>query len=635
MLRTMWKLPRNLTRLAPPIPIDSSMTAGIADAEVSHWGQYAVVEDFVTVLHRDGTPSYRRRWVRVLHSLKHMEFWERVKYRFDRRTCKFRIRRPQLTLPDGRSLRATVTNRAFDQWGYGRLVEVVFAPLVPGVVVEMEDQQDNFTPFAECPGVWGDYLLQSAYPCRRRRIVVAVSQPFSARFELHNGAPAPVERQVGDYRVWSWDLNNIPGIETDEVTPPPHEFVPWVDFTTVPSWNPIARFYFDELKLPKYHDLKDLTATVLNSSLPDNGDVEHRKLAAAYSFAARDIRYGRPKDESEDRAIRPLGMVAEELRGDCKDKSALLVALLTELKIDARVVLVRTAEGGRVNLLPGSRFNHALVLAKLDGKEVWLDPASAAYSLGQLPLFDQGIQALILDRREPQPTTIPPPIPADHRLECVVRGRLDKHGSYRAEARVLVRGDCAAGWRWGLIERNSTTRERVMRQFVGGLFPSSEITDLKVEYLNDLNGDLTISHRATMGRFTQRIQDLLLVRIPWMERVRDNGFFAAPSRPQPLIVPVHSVSDRHIIELPPDFSGYGLPLERAELCDWGSYRCRVQIENGVLHCERDLELRGGNVHPERFEEMRRFTQACIDGDASDIVLLDGELRNPSKLPPTE
>jgi hypothetical protein len=628
LLRTMWKLPRNLTRLAPPILIDSATTAGIEDAEVSHWGQYGLIEDFVTVLHRDGTPSYRRRWVCALHSLKHMELWERVKYNFDRRTWKFTIRGPRLTLPDGRQRRATVTDRPLDRWGYGRLVEVVFAPLAPGVVVEMEDQQDNFTPFAECPGVWGDYLLQTAHPCRRRRIALAVAQPFTARFELHNGAPAPEERQVGDYRVWSWDLHNIPGVEWDEVTPPLHEFVPWVDFTTLPSWKPIARYYFKELKVPKYHDLKDLTSTLLTSSLSDKGDAEHRKMAAAYNFAARDIRYGRPKDNFEDRAIRPLGTVAEELRGDCKDKSALLVALLTEFKIEARVVLVRTAQGGRVNFLPGSRFNHALVLAKLDGKEMWLDPAGSAYSLGQLPFYDQGVQGLILDRREPQPTFIPPPTPADHRLERVVRGRLIADGSYHAEARVLARGDRAAGWRWGLIERNSSTRERVLRQYVGGLFPSAEIADFRVEFLDDLNGDLAISHGAIMARLARRIQNLMLLRIPWLEPMRDNGFFAAATRPQPLMVPVHSVSDRHTIELPAGFSGYGLPLERAEQCDWGRYECRVRIENGALLCERDFELRGGNVPPERFEVMRRFTEACIDGDASDIVLMDGDLKDP-------
>ena len=68
-----------------------------------------------------------------------------------------------------------------------------------------------------------------------------------------------------------------------------------------------------------------------------------------------------------------------------------------------------------------------------------------------------------------------------------------------------------------------------------------------------------------------------------------------------------------------------LPLERAEECPWGAYRCRVWTENGVLRCERDFELRGGIVPPEQCDEVRRFTDACIESDASDIVLVEGSL----------
>jgi hypothetical protein len=614
--RTIWKRPRNVTPLVPPIPIRLVLSPKPAEEEISHWGQYSLLEDFITVLHRDGTPTYRRRWVLILHDVKQIEKWERFEYRFDRRTWKTTIHRARIVLQDGKQRRAKITNRPCDGWGYSRSLIVAFAHMAPGVVVEMEDQQDNFTPFADCPGVWGDYALQTAYPCRRRRITLAVARPFVARFEVHNGAPAPTERQTGDYRVWTWDLHDLPGIECDQVTPPLYEFAPWIDFTTLSNWKPVASYYFKHLRMPANHDLEDLAST-----LPVKGEGAHGKTAAAYNYAARDVRYGRPQENSSDWSVRPLSAVAEELRGDCKDKSALLVALLRVFDIDARVALVRTAQAGRVPLLPGAHFNHALVLAQVDGKELWLDPSAACYTLGQLPSWDQDIQGLILDRCEPRPTSIPAANPAEHRLERVVRGRLLTDGSYRAHVRLLARGDRAAGWHWGLLERNADTRERVLRQHIGGSFPGAEIIDFSVEHLDDLNGDLAISHRAIMCRLARRIQNLMLLRIPWLEPLQDTGFFAATSRQQPLLVPTHSVSDRHDIELPTGFSGYGLPLEHVEQCDWGRYQCRVRIDNGALRCERDFELLGGIVPPERCNEIRSFTDACIAADASDIVLI--------------
>jgi hypothetical protein len=483
------------------------------------------------------------------------------------------------------------------------------------VVVEFEDQQDTFVPYEECPGTWGEFALQTAHPCRRRRIVFAVASPFEAFFELRNGAPSPSQGQAGAYRMLTWDARDIPGIEWDQSTPPLLEFAPWVDFTTLPVWRPIAKYYHNQLKLPTRHHLKKLAET-----LPTKGQAAQDKTAAAYSYAAREIRYGRPKENSADWAIRPLGAVAEELRGDCKDKAALLIALLSEYGVEARVALVRTARSGRVPLLPGTRFDHALVLAKVDGKPIWLDPAGQGYSFGQLPSFDQGVQALVLDQPDPQVLWIPPARPADHCLERTVRGRLETDGSYRAEVRLQVRGDRAASWRFGLMERNDSARERSLRQYVGGSFPMAEITNFSVEHLDDFDNDLTIAHSAVMTKLGRRIENLMLLRIPWVEPLLENGFFAAASRPQPLSVPIYSVSDRLEMRLPSTFTGYGLPWKRVEECAWGSYQCQVCINESSLRCERYYEMRGGMVLPDSYELIRRFINACIDSDASDIVL---------------
>lgn len=61
--------------------------------------------------------------------------------------------------------------------------------------------------------------------------------------------------------------------------------------------------------------------------------------------------------------------------GDCKAKSALLVALLRELGIAAEPVLVNTVFGDALpERLPMARyFNHVIVRAHIDGEDYWLD----------------------------------------------------------------------------------------------------------------------------------------------------------------------------------------------------------------------------------------------------------------------
>ena len=273
-----------------------------------------------------------------------------------------------------------------------------------------------------------------------------------------------------------------------------------------------------------------------------------------------------------------------------------------------------------MDTLPGTRFNHAIVELEVNGGQRWLESGRAGYSLNQLPSFDQGVQGLVL---EPKRTASYFNSACDFGRSSPGANRWRSAGGRRL---VLRPGSLASDRRPGVslaIGINGTQgrrSRRVLRQYAGASFPSATIDRFSVEHLDDLSGDLTISHDVVIRRLGRRVGNLLLLSIPWLEAIRDNGFYAATSRTQPMFVPVHSTCDRQEIKLPPGFGGYGLPLQRAEECEWGRYRCQVRIQNGVLHCDRYFELRGGMVRPERFSEMARFTLACIEADASDIVL---------------
>jgi tetratricopeptide (TPR) repeat protein len=77
--------------------------------------------------------------------------------------------------------------------------------------------------------------------------------------------------------------------------------------------------------------------------------------------------------------------------GDCKAKSALLVALLRELGIQADPVLVTTTGGDALpeRLPMVSYFNHAIVRARIEGRDYWLDGTRIGdRDLDQIPVPD-------------------------------------------------------------------------------------------------------------------------------------------------------------------------------------------------------------------------------------------------------
>ena len=77
--------------------------------------------------------------------------------------------------------------------------------------------------------------------------------------------------------------------------------------------------------------------------------------------------------------------------GDCKDKAALMIALLREVGVASELVLVRTRRGGRLDTEPASLaiFDHAIVyVPKLDR---YLDGTAEFSGLRELPAQDQGV----------------------------------------------------------------------------------------------------------------------------------------------------------------------------------------------------------------------------------------------------
>lgn len=155
--------------------------------------------------------------------------------------------------------------------------------------------------------------------------------------------------------------------------------------------------------------------------------------------------------------------------GDCKAKTALLLALLRELGVPAEAVLVNTGGGdGTDERLPvPAAFNHVLVRATVDGRAYWLDGTR---------LGDETLASL------PPPTFrwALPVRPADAKLERVeaevptlaLRGevlQIDASKGFDVPAKVsaeqVLRGDMALAMKLELAKLSKEDAERTLKAF--------------------------------------------------------------------------------------------------------------------------------------------------------------------------
>jgi transglutaminase-like putative cysteine protease/tetratricopeptide (TPR) repeat protein len=167
---------------------------------------------------------------------------------------------------------------------------------------------------------------------------------------------------------------------------------PYIAFSTGASWGAVARRYSEIVEERiKNADLKKLVKKATG-----NSDSRETTITDLLDGVLREVRY--TGVEFGSRAIVPASpkTTLERQFGDCKDKSVLLVALLREAGIEARVALLAPGPGADLDPeLPGiGAFSHAIVFVGGENP-IWIDPSLRFARIDELPIHDQGRLALV------------------------------------------------------------------------------------------------------------------------------------------------------------------------------------------------------------------------------------------------
>jgi hypothetical protein len=622
LLRTLLRMARPLRQFAPRVEVDLRTNAP-DPAIAAHWGEHILLEDIIAVQHRDGTASLLRHFMTQLHSSDALAPWDEIIRTFDARRELIKVHCARLFLPDGTTRNATkqlhvVAAPDAGPNRHGRVLQHVFSPLRPGAILEFEEQFDEFRLGDLGPTMWNQFHFLTGTPCRFRRFTIAVAEPFVLHYRTHHSDLQPTERHHKGYRVFTWVVEAAEGIEWDDWTPPARDFAPWLDVTTAPRWTVFATKFREELEPPH---VASPEIHSLAKEMADGKTTPVEKATAAYSYATQAVRYGRPPAETLTRNIRAATQMIQDMRGDCKDKSALLVQLLRSMKLQAEIGVVLTADSGRTAFLPSSRFNHALVRLAIDDKVYWLDAASGPFSFGELPPIDQDIPVLLLGKDGYRFDHIPG-WEANHYTEhrtCTGKLTLEGDDEFRAELR--YRGELSARLRMQLAHRTADHRLNVLQMWLGNDYPGAVGSDFEFGDVDDLTDGFGFTCRAMLHRIARRVKNVMLLQVPWCHPLSVSGPLSAAVRRQPLVIPpAHNMFERHTIDLPDGATVYAAPEPVALECEWGNYACTMTPHDWQLVCERRFQLRGRMVPHEHFAAFQEFWRQASWSDTAQIVL---------------
>ena len=203
------------------------------------------------------------------------------------------------------------------------------------------------------------------------RLVVAPSRALYFQAPKASDSFLKVSEIAGRREI-IWHQENVPAVQRDSDTPAwysPYrsltvsEFADWGD---VVKW---AKPLYDEAAVV------DPTVQLLADALMKQAQSDAEKVMLALQFVQQEVRYLGMEDGMGSHRPRKAADTLYRRYGDCKDKTALLLALLKAMGFSPTAALVSLEQGSQLPAeLPSPyAFDHVIVTLLLEGKRVWLD----------------------------------------------------------------------------------------------------------------------------------------------------------------------------------------------------------------------------------------------------------------------
>ena len=191
--------------------------------------------------------------------------------------------------------------------------------------------------------------------------------------------------------------------------------------------------------------------------------------------------------------------VIRERYGDCKDKAALLTALLASVGIKADMVLLSGRQHGTTPFLPSPRFNHAIAVVRTADGPLWVDATADQMEFGGFPSDDQQVPALVIDDATTDLTLTPAiPIEKDRVTDTSIL-------TLGADGKLSGRFDTSATGAWAWILRSvlrrvpEGKRDQVLRGLATQIAENCRYESGSLDHLADPDQPLTLGSPVPRG----------------------------------------------------------------------------------------------------------------------------------------
>jgi tetratricopeptide (TPR) repeat protein len=494
---------------------------------------------------------------------------------------------------------------------YDYRAEIVrFEGLRAGDVIEIAYMLSDVSQENQMAGYFGDLQFLAEGVPKRRWDYVLLGPPGRT---FHIAAPVVPGLVRSDAiengeRVLRFSARDLPRVELEPAMPGLAEISPFLHISTYGRAADVGAWYWRLIAEQLKPD--DTIRAAAEAEVPTRlrrrmSDLD--KVRAIHAFVVGQTRYVGLEFGIHGFKPYKVSQVLSRKFGDCKDKAALMVALLGEVGIDADMVLLRTRRGGLLAADPPSLagFDHAIAyIPKLD---LYLDGTAEFSGVDELPSQDQGVPVLRIGPRGAVWATTPLLPSSRNRASRRWSVVLTSDGGADVREELTVAGQAASEWR----QHYQTVGEQGERygKVWSGRHPGAHLLWVKMPGLMDRNRPVTVLARATLPRLGELLPGggmALGLGVRDGDLVRNYARLSA-RRSDLLLAYPWQHEERVSYRLPPGFRIERLPGARELSTRFGRFALSIEPSGpSTLVVSSRLDVARARIAPGDYPDFRRF-----------------------------
>ncbi len=516
----------------------------------------------------------------------------------------------------------------------------VFAIGIPGLevgdIVHYKFKQETVRPRMQ--NVWCTItMLQNPDPILHYSYTISAPEntPLT-KIAVKNEVKGTLKKSVKPVNgriIYNFEANNVPQVFPEPDMPPWYLHSMRILASTVPDWQTVSRWYYN-LCMPHIKAVSpELTRKAKSLAAGKN---EKAAIRAMFDFVSKEIRYTGVTNENTAPGYEPHDVkdTFAQKHGVCRDKAALLAAMLLEAGFDAFPVLFMAGDPKDFEV-PNNYFNHAITGVKTSSGELILMDPTDENSIDMLPAYamDKSFLCATSSGDILRKTSV---VPAEKNLLRIKSaGIIDKEQALQLKSTLLFEGINDNVYRSAFARWTPAYREQFIASAMKRVLPGAEIKSVKVlpENIRDLARPFELVIECTVKDFASIKMNAGMLGIPFIGR--GFGFFnfmvgdsLLKSRKYPMrFESTAGVVEDCIITLPEDLSVAALPDYKEVKVPALTVDFDISAKGKVLTGKRHVKL---NTVEIATEDYAKFLEAVENISFSDKRKIVAERKFPDK-----